>query len=292
VTRGTGTELRSLTAAQYHADDLGDTPTLSASVAHILCTQSPAHARAAHPKLNPQHVRQDEQRFDVGTAAHALLLEGREAVQVVDAADWRTKEAKLLRDDAREQNRIPLLAAQWADVQAMCESVREQLAGIECAPPLFVDGKPEQPISWEDDYGVMCRALVDWLHDDFTAIDDLKTTARSANPEGWTRTTMLSIGADIQACFYTRGIEKITGVRPEFRFVIAETSEPFAVSVVSPGPEMMALAEKKVAYALRVWAQCLRNGVWPAYPARVAYAELPGWEESRWLEKELREGDA
>jgi hypothetical protein len=54
-----------------------------------------AGARArAHPKLNPQLERREDEKFDIGTAAHAIILEGFAAVEVIDAPDWRTKAAQ------------------------------------------------------------------------------------------------------------------------------------------------------------------------------------------------------
>lgn len=276
-------------AEKYHADEIADRPTLSASIAKLLLTASPAHAKAAHPKLNPNLVRQDEQRFDVGTASHALLLEGISAVAVIPYENWRTKPAQEAKEEARANGLIPLLATQWDEVQAMCAATRAQLDAYELTPPLFTDGQPEKTLVWEDDHGVVCRARLDWLRHDHGAIDDFKSTSRTANPEQWCRSTLYSINADIQAAFYLRGCEKALGVRPEFRFVVQETFSPYALSVVSLGPDVLALADKKVGYAIDLWARCLRADSWPAYPARVATAELPAWEESRWLEREMRE---
>lgn len=279
-----------ISPGQYHADLVADRPTLSASIATILCSSSPAHARAAHPRLNPQLVREEKATYDVGTAAHALLLEGSDAVAIVDADDWRTKDAKEARDDARLNGRVPLLAKTWAEVQQMVAAVRAQLDAIADPPPLFTDGKVEQTLVW-DDHGVACRARLDWLRDDHQAIDDLKTTSRSANPETWTR-TLFGIGADVQAAFYLRGLKAVTGADAVFRWVVAETYPPYALSVVSLGPDVLALAEQKVEYALETWRECLSSGVWPAYPARVCFAELPAWEEARWLAREWREAAA
>lgn len=276
-------------AAAYHADRVADTPTLSSSICKLLITASPAHAKAAHPKLNPNLVRQDESRFDVGTCSHALLLEGIEAVAVIPYDDWRTKAAKEAKDDARAQGLIPLLATQWDEVQAMCAATRAQLDAYELTPPLFTDGQAEKTLVWEDEYGVVCRARLDWLRDDLAAIDDFKSTSRTASPDQWCRSTLYSIGADIQVAFYLRGCEKVLGCRPDFRFVVQETFAPYALSIVSLGPDVLSLADKKIGYAVELWARCLRNGDWPAYPARVATAELPPWLEGQWLERELRE---
>jgi hypothetical protein len=283
----TGVGILDLRSDDYHADPC-DTPSLSASIATILCTRSPAHARAAHPKLNPDRVREEKGAFDIGTAAHAILLEGYDAVEVVDADDWRTKAAKAARDAARAEGKIPLLAKVRDDVLAMVAAVRAQLVDHLADPPLFSDGKPEQTLVWEEPGGVTCRARLDWLRDDRATIDDLKTTSRSASPEAYSR-ALFNVGGDVQAAFYIRGVQELTGETPEFRWVVVETQPPFALSVIAPGPDVLTIGRKKVEYALDVWRRCFASGEWPAYPPMVAYAELPPYEEARWLEKELRE---
>ena len=283
------TGILTIPAADYHADP-ADQPSLSATIANTLCASSPKHAWTQHPKLNPDYRRTDDDKFDLGTVAHSLLLEGEAAVRVVYADDWRTKEAKGLRDEARANGQTALLEKHWAAVQQMVAAVREQLDRVETTPPLFTDGLPEQTLLWQE-AGVWCRARLDWLRDDFTACDDLKTTSASANPERWQR-TLYGIGADLQAAFYLRGLRAVTGVDAEFRFVVVETYPPFALSVVSLAPSALALANEKVDYALATWRRCLETGVWPAYLPRVAHVEMPSWEEMRWLERDAREGAA
>ena len=132
-----------MTAEDYHADKIASRPSLSASMAHLLCTSSPAHAWVAHPKLNPAFERHEEEKFDVGTVAHALLLQGEDVAVVVDAPDWRTNAAKEERDAARAAGQIPLLAKHWDAVRAMVAATRQQLDKIDTTPALFTDGKPE-----------------------------------------------------------------------------------------------------------------------------------------------------
>lgn len=282
------TGIYTIPADEYHADP-AEEPSLSRSVASILCHSSPAHARAAHPKLNPDMERVDKVSFDIGTTAHALLLQGEDVAVVVDAPDWRTKDAREQRDAARALGHVPLLAKDWQRVHEIVAAAREQLAQVDADPPLFQDGKPEQSIIWQEQ-GVTCRARLDWLHNDYAAIDDLKTDARSANPDTWTRRMFDNDkGYDMQARFYQRGVKALTGIEPEFRFVIVETTPPYAISVVSLAPSAQEIADAKIDYALKCWRRCLDTGRWPAYDTRIAYAELPGYEEARWLEKEARE---
>jgi PDDEXK-like domain of unknown function (DUF3799) len=280
-------------AALYHADPC-PAPSLSSSIAKLICLSSAAHARHAHPRLNPNAVAEEAEHFDIGTAAHAVLLEGEAAVTIVDANDWRTNAAKAARDAARAAGRCPLLAKTWTDVQAMVASAREQLAAqTDGGAQMFTDGQPEHVAVWLED-GLWCRARLDWLRQDPAArrwapwaIDDYKTTSNSANPDDWTR-SMFASGFDLQAAWYVRGVKAITGEEVTFRFAVQETYAPYALSVISLGPDALTLAEKKCLYALDVWRRGLRDHVWPTYAPRTCYASLPPWHEAWWLEKELR----
>jgi len=278
------TGIFSLSPEHYHSDP-AEHPSLSASIAHTLCSRSPLHAWTNHPRLNPNYVREEDEKFNVGNVAHAMLLEGRDIVYVIHADNWRKAETKEARDYARAMGKVPLLAHQLADVEAMAAAVREQLAVHSADPPLLADGVPERSLVWEEDDGVMCRARLDWLRADLRTIDDLKTTARSADPNAYSR-RLYDVGGDIQAAFYLRGMEKLTDAHPTFRWIVAETSPPFAMSVISPGADVLALGAAKVEHALKLWRECLASGEWPGYAREVAYAELPAWEESRWLERQ------
>jgi hypothetical protein len=281
-------------AADYHADQNKDMPTLSSSIANILLNRSPLHAWTAHPRLNPNWQPDDDSKYDVGTVAHSMLLEGTASVDVCDFADWRTKDAREARDASRANGRTPLLAHQFEEVLGMCNAVADQLKAFDIDPVPLTGGKPEQTMVWQDaPTGAWCRARIDWLHDDLSAIDDLKTTTRSAHPEAFAK-NLYSYGCDVQAAFYLRGLKALhvdadrntylDGV--DWRWIVVETSPPYGLSVVQPGPAVLELADAKVDAALKLWAECLERDIWPGYPTRVATAELPAWEEARWLERE------
>lgn len=271
-------------ADEYHGDPC-PSPALSASIAAELVLKSPRHAWVAHPRLNPHYVREEKTIFDLGTAAHAYLLEGREAFEIIAADDWRAKDAREARDAARARGKVPLLADQASRVLAMCEAVNAQLDSFADPPRPFSGGKPERTIVWQEG-DIWCRSRLDYLHDDFLWIDDFKTTGASANPDIWTRSALYG-GPDIQAAFYLRGVKATTGKDARFRFVVAENFEPYACSVIELGPDALVIAEKKVRLAIELWTKALKEDNWPAYPTRTCYAALPPWEEARWLEKEL-----
>lgn len=76
-------ELQTMSAEAYHQDPAPQ-PSLSSSIAKILLDQSPRHAWLAHPKLNPNYVAEEDSRFDIGTAAHVMMLE-RDSSRIVGA---------------------------------------------------------------------------------------------------------------------------------------------------------------------------------------------------------------
>lgn len=279
--------LLDIDANTYHADEVADQPTLSASTIHTLLSQSPAHARANHPRLNPDYTRTEESKFDVGNVAHALLLQGIEVAEViVGYTDWKKQAAREARDLARAHGRVPMLAHQATEVYAMVNAVRDQLAAFGVSPLPFTDGTAERTLVW-DEAGVACRARIDWLHDSLGAIDDLKTTSRSAHPLAFEK-NLYSYGCDVQVALYLRGM-KALGASPEWRWVVVETTPPYALSVITPTAAVLALGDAKVDAALALWRTCLETDTWPAYPTQVCYAELPAWEEARWLAREARE---
>jgi PDDEXK-like domain of unknown function (DUF3799) len=277
--------VREMPAEDYYADVGSDRPSLSSSIAHVLCTQSPRHAWAAHPRLNPNYERVEDERFDVGNAAHAMILEGLDVAERGEFPDWRTHAAKEWRWDVRGRGRIPLLAEQFDRALEMVSAVRAQLSQHRADPPLFEKGRPETVATWAE-RSVACRARLDWLRADLQTIDDLKTTSRSAEPQAYAR-NLYSNGGDIQAAFYRRGVAQVFGIEPpHFRWVVVETYPPYALSVIEPAADVLAVGDAKVVYALDKWAELLElEGEWPAYSLDVVRAELPPWEESKWLDR-------
>ena len=275
-----------LSEQEYHADPC-PSPSLSSSIARTLISQSALHAWFEHPKLNPAHQAEEDDKFDVGTAAHAYLLQGESRVAVLNYRDWRTNDAKAAKALARKEGKIPLLADRWGEIQAMAEAVRRQLELHEEPPRPLSGGRPELTLVWQED-GIWCRARLDWLHDNERTIDDLKTTEGSAQPDAWIRNQLYGNGYDVQAAFYLRGLRAVLKRDGVFRFVAAESRPPYAASVIGLAPEALELGHKKVEHAIAAWRHCLESGTWPGYPTRTCWAEVPAWESARWLEQSVR----
>lgn len=273
--------IHTISAEQYHADTLVDLPTLSNSIAKILVTQSPQHAWCAHSRLNPNYESDDSSRFDLGSAAHAVLLEKDfSKIQFIEADDWRTKEAKSQRDMARAKGLLPVLHKYENMLRSMVSRAHEKIANSELKG-IFDDGKPEQTLLWQDGEA-WCRARLDWLRTDQRVILDYKTTD-SASPEACVR-KISQMGYDIQASFYKRGLVACGG--PEdavFVFLFQEIEPPYACCLVALSTMYIEMANEKVDQAIEIWSMCMASGKWPSYPSEVVIAEPPPWEVTKYM---------
>lgn len=269
-----------LTREEYDADP-APTPSLSASIAKLILERSPAHARLAHPRLNPHYEREALRKFDQGHAAHALMLGEADKIVTIAADDFRTKAAREARDAAIAAGKLPMLEHHLDDVLTMTGEARKQLARHEEAQGVFEPdhGKGERSMFWQE-ADAWCRARPDWLPNAGNICWDYKTTSASANPDAWVR-TLYGVGGDIQPAFYLRGLRAITGKEWHWRWVVQEDEPPYALSVIAPTPTLLALADMKVARALDYWRWCIEKNRWPGYPKDTAYIAPTAWEEAR-----------
>jgi len=272
-----------ISAAQYHRDersaDPTDPPSLSASLAKILATQSPAHAYAAHPKLGGKK-HEPTKAMSGGTLIHSLVLEAGRGIVVLDFENYKTKAAQEAKAEALATERIPVLVDDMADAVAASVKIRRRLedAGV------LLDGMSEEVIEWHDATAdgepVICRSMLD--HRSGGVIYDLKTTA-SASPDDFGR-SVARYGYDIQAAAYQRAVRALRpdlDGRIEFLFCAVELDEPHAVAVYRPGGDVIELGERRWERAVERWAACLKTGSWPDYSAaagdRYPWIEMPPW---------------
>lgn len=276
----------SMAELDYHSDPVAAAPSLSRSIAKVLIEASPAHAYAQHPRLGgraPTGPASGDDDMDVGTAAHALFLQGLNLVERIEFDSYRTNAAKAARDDARARGMIPLKSAQYDAAM----NVVEALEAFRAKTSLFTKGKAEQTIVWDEgDHWARCR--IDWLPDDAAApLLDLKTTSGLATVPGWGR-TCFQFGADIQASMYPRGCEFVRGEAPDgMLFVVVETSPPYAIRVFGLDRIAIDVGHAKAAAARAVWMQCMTAGAWPSYPLAPEWILPPAWIVRQWEETKI-----
>src|SRR4051812_35256773 len=86
----------------YHADPVpGGSLSSSGARSLLECPAVYRHQR--------DHGRPNKAHYDIGHAAHMLVLGAGPDIYPVDAADWRTKAAKEEAEQAREFGMTPLL---------------------------------------------------------------------------------------------------------------------------------------------------------------------------------------
>ena len=258
----------------YTQDKLGDQPTLSAGLAQTLLTRSPLHAKWSHPRLSPDYETQEKTVYDIGTSAHALLLEGSDkCIAWMHYDDYRKKEAQEAKAAARLQGLTPVLAKYQKPLGDMVEAAKAYISKTELAG-IFDNGEPEITGLW-DERGVWCRMRIDWLSKDRRVMLNYKT-ARSAQPDQFIR-AMPGLGYDLSAVFYERGMKMLGHDAQEF-FFAQEITPPYACSLVGLSPALRDIAERKRDFAMTLWAGCLKDNKWNGYPSRICYAEPTPWQ--------------
>ena len=211
----------SVPETDYH-NDICPAPSLSAGLIKTLLNESPRHAYMAHPKLNPNKEPDNRAIFDIGKAAHSLILRDPKDFVIVDADDWRTKVAKEQRDAAYAEGKIPLLAHTFEEVKEMVTEARAQLVYHECDDAFSEDSKSEITLVWKEQNDVWCRCRIDSMSANGKNFYDMKTTDQSANPDYASRMGF-QLGWDIISAFYSRGIRKLFNIEnPNYRFVVQE----------------------------------------------------------------------
>lgn len=275
---------------EYHTDP-SEIPSLSRSTIIDLLSRSPAHAWWNHPRLNPNFLQDEgEKKFNLGQAAHSLLLEGIDNVAVVEADDWRTKLAKEARDKARTEGKIPLLLHQYEEVKIIVESANKQI--LACKElginDLQKDGDSEDSYFWfEED--TWLRVRPDWISKDWKIILDYKTTGQSANPSDLAR-LIVNMGYAVQASLYCRGVKAINKTDPKFIFMFQEIDKPYLCSFVGLTPQFMEMGKQQVEFGKFLWQECMASNKWDGYPNRIAWIEPPPWALASWEQKAINIG--
>lgn len=237
-------------------------PGLSYSGAKVLLD---CPARYRYERNHPVVKRE----YDLGHVAHELILGKGSGFDVVDRADWRTNEAKHMRDDARARGLVPILRHEFEAAQGMADAIMDSAAG-----PLFADGEAEVSLSWTDEQtGTPLRGRIDWLHPN--AIVDPKTCDK-ASPAA-IRKAAYDYGYWIQHAAYTEGLMACGLDWRPMLFVFVETREPHLVTIVQPDDDAIAYGQRKWREAIDLFDACSATDSWPAYGTDIQTIGLPAW---------------
>lgn len=255
----------SIPEAEYH----GHKDSLSVSGAKVLL-KAPALFRwqQDHP------VHKDV--FDVGSAAHALVLGVGDPIAVIDADSWRSKAAQEARDAARAKGETPLLAADYQRVQDMADALASHTLAME----LLSDGQPEvSAFGVHAASGIMRRGRFDFLTP--TQIVDYKTSA-TVDPADLDR-IVENFGYGMQAAWYLVLAANLGHPAERFRFIFQAKEAPYLVTVATPDDLVLEAGWARCEKALHIYAKCVETGRWPGYLDDTAEHTIT---RPRWAQRE------
>lgn len=273
-----------LSAESYHADRASVS---SSGLRKLLTPGCPAQF-----KYDLDHPQPPKREFDLGHAAHKLVLGEGEEIVVTEYDDWRTKNAREERDEIRAAGAVPLLLHEGEQVTAMANAIRQHPH----AGPLFAPGTgiPERSIYWtHPETGVRVRVRPDWLtvRPETTLVIDLKTAA-DASPDGFSK-AIESYSYHQQGALYLDGVEA-AGLAPEgarFLFVVQSKKAPYLVTVRELSDQDQDIGRARNEKALRIYADCAANGTWPDWTGPVPTIPqigMPTWATLRQAEEYLK----
>lgn len=277
-------------AEDYHRNpNLLPGPSLSSSGAKKILAQSPFHYWFDSP-LNPNRPPEDDKpHFNVGKAAHDLILLpdrfGHHYHELPEGFAWnKTKampEAIAEAEAARDAGKTLL-----RDHEA--ETVRQVAAAIkrnEFAVAALTNGVTEETIVWQDALrGVWLRARPDFRPNSIVEkrsmriVADLKFMAPSqATPEAFKK-SIANFGYHQSAAFYMDGIEAAYGIRPtHWLHVVVEKEPPYCVSLYALPAEDIERGAYLNRQAINEFAYCLEHDRWPGYADKPREVGLPEW---------------
>ena len=264
------TNLKIITAAEYHADEAVGNSMLSS------LKDSPAHCYALHMAPGrPERVETEALRL--GTLTHTAVLEpaqykARYTVKP-DGLNLSTKEGKAWKSAMGSLEIITHEEAQ------MVESQRAAILGNPELARLFSFGSPEMSAFWIDSAtGLRCKCRPDWLQ--FTGpnrvrVVDLKTT-NDITHEAVSK-SVANFGYHRQQAHYTRGLEACGLVVEDFVFAFVTKAYPFFALPYRIEDASLAQGYEEVGELLSLFSNCKRANEWPLSGAGVQSVGLPRW---------------
>jgi hypothetical protein len=207
-------------------------------------------------------VDEDRPAFQVGRAAHTLILEGRDAYRRRYAFGGPTNPATGKPFDSRSQ-----AYQEWAARQAKPALTDRQAALVEelaaavqrhpVASELLAEGVPEGVVR-RDYRNVPCQARLDWLHP-AKGLVDLKTCDHLKDLEADAR----AFGYLHQLAFYRALVALATGEQVPVYLIAVEKREPYRCGVWRIDPNVLAVAEQDNEAALERLVRCRQLDHWP-----------------------------
>lgn len=270
-----------ITADEYHADPVPGGSLSSSGARKLLSPSCPA--LFAYER---EHGQGHKTTWDIGHAAHKLVLGNGPELWRINADEWRTDKIKAQVKAVRDAGGVPLKPAQFDMVIEMAEAIRNHKTASALFNPL--GGRAEQSLFWQDAAtGVQRRARLDWLpfpHAGRLIVPDYKTCV-DASPAGIQK-AVFKYGLHQQAAFYLDAV-KALGLADEcaFVFIFQMKDPPYLVTPVELTDLALQIGRALNRQAIDIYRQCTETGVWPGFTDAIEYISLPGWVENAYLQE-------
>jgi hypothetical protein len=280
--------------ADYHRNpNLLPGPSLSSTGAKTLLSKSPFHFWFDSP-LNPERPPEaDKPHFNVGKAAHDLvLLSDRwpEHYFVLPEGFSRAATKKFAAEiaEADEAEASGLTVLRHEDAETV-KAVALALSRNELAVATLTNGVTEETLCWQDPRtGVWLRARPDFRPNsiiekrDVMVVSDLKfVAATNATPDGFGR-SIHQFGYHQSAAFYCDGIKAVYGHYPtHWVHVVVEKEPPHCVALYELPGEDIERGRLMNRRAIDLFARCIDRNEWPGYADSPTPVGLPIWSRMR-----------
>ncbi|MBC8258600.1 MAG: PD-(D/E)XK nuclease-like domain-containing protein [SAR324 cluster bacterium] len=192
------------------------------------------------------HAYKNLQALQFGSAGHCLLLEPERFeklyVRAPNGLRQRGKLGKKRWTEFCEQHngKIVLRANEWDSLT----TIREIFLLHPQIKKLWTAGKAEVSLFWQDtEYGMDCKARLDWFDAKSGTIVDLKFTKNIGDSS---IQKQIENYYAIQAAWYCRGIFQLSQITAAFLFVFIEKYAPYKIRVISVCENVLELGLHKI----------------------------------------------
>jgi hypothetical protein len=280
--------------SDYHRNpNLLPGPSLSSSGAKTLLGKSPFHFWYDSP-LNPNRPPEaDKPHFNVGKAAHDLvLLSDRwpDHYYVLPEGFSRaaSKKFALAIEEADEALASGLTVLTHNEAETV-KAVAMAISRNSLAVATLTNGVSEETLVWQDPQtGVWLRARPDFRPNsilekrDVMVVSDLKfVAATNATPDGFAK-AIHNFGYHQTAAFYADGIKAVYGHYPtHWVHVAVEKEAPHCVALYELPGEDIERGRLLNRRAINLFADCLEKDRWPGFADDPIQVGLPIWSRMR-----------
>lgn len=247
-------------------DDYHAGPGISKSGLWTIYTQTPAHYK--YPPEKAEKTTAQQGTLDFGSASHCAILEPEEFENryVRGPEDRKGNKWKDLVEGVALSGKTVIVQKDYDNVLA----IRDRVHADSWLNGIITGGKPivEGSAYWIDPAtGCLCRCRPDLYRADLKVMVDCKST-RSAHPSDFAR-SVANFGYHAQEAFYADGMNTIGQPVAATVFIAWEKESPYATAVYELPPSIVEEGRATMRKALNIYAACVKDESWPAYPEGV-----------------------